>query len=58
MRLLLKLMGNVCSNASNALKMQINKGANNRFEFKEFSRKLTVDIIASCAFGIEVKNFS
>lgn len=54
MRLMFKLMNQVGSQMSNTYRDQINKGKTNEVEFKEFSRKFTMDIIATCAFGIEV----
>ncbi|KAG5684348.1 hypothetical protein PVAND_013583 [Polypedilum vanderplanki] len=57
MRLMFKLMNEVGSKMSKTVCDKINKGADNKVEFKEFSRKFTIDIIATCAFGIEVNSF-
>ena len=54
MRLMFQLMNQVGSQMSNTFRDQINKGKNNEVEFKDFARKFTTDIIATCAFGIEV----
>lgn len=36
---------------------EIKHGGENSFEFKALATKFTVDVIASCAFGIEVNSF-
>lgn len=54
MRLMFQLMNKVGSQMSDTFKDQVNKGQNNEVEFKDFARRFTVDIIATCAFGIEV----
>lgn len=39
------------------MKDQIKSGSENVFEFKKLATKFTVDVIATCAFGIEVNSF-
>ena len=39
------------------MKSEIEGGSQNIFEFKELAKKFTVDVIATCAFGIEVNSF-
>ncbi|KAG5683846.1 hypothetical protein PVAND_013109 [Polypedilum vanderplanki] len=58
MRLMFKLINDVGSQMSNTVLEQINKGADNKIEFKEFAQKFTIDIIASCAFGLEINSFN
>ena len=48
------LMNQVGSQMTATIRDQINNGKNNEVEFKEFARNFTLDIIATCAFGLEV----
>jgi cytochrome P450 family 9 len=57
MRLMFSLMNEVGARMSNTLKDKINSGTSNKFEFKEFSRKFAIDVIATTAFGIEINSF-
>jgi cytochrome P450 len=57
MRLMFKLMNTVGAQMSTTVREQINNGASNKVDFKEFAQKFTMDIVATCAFGIEVKIF-
>lgn len=56
MRLMFKLINQLGIRMTNSLKTKIAKEGNNKFEFKELARKLTVDIIGSTAFGLEVNS--
>ncbi|KAL7031685.1 hypothetical protein ACKWTF_007101 [Chironomus riparius] len=57
MRLMFNLMNKVGSQMTASIRNQIDSGKNNEVEFKEFARNFTLDIIATCAFGIEVNSF-
>lgn len=57
MRQMFELMNMVGEQFANTLTKQIENGGENEFEFRELSRKFTVDVIASCALGIEVNSF-
>lgn len=57
MRQMFELMNVVGQQFANTVTQQIESGGENEFEFRELSRKFTVDVIASCALGIEVNSF-
>ncbi|XP_037042332.1 probable cytochrome P450 9f2 [Bradysia coprophila] len=57
MRQMFELMNLVGQQFANTITDQIKNGGENSFEFRELSRKFTVDVIASCALGIEVNSF-
>ncbi|KAJ6649589.1 putative cytochrome P450 9f2 [Pseudolycoriella hygida] len=56
MRQMFELMNVVGQQFANTLMQQTKKGEHS-FEFRELSRKFTVDVIATCALGIEVNSF-
>lgn len=39
------------------LKHQIENGGDDSYVFRQFARKFIVDVIATCALGIEVDSF-
>lgn len=57
MRQMFAFVSEVGQQTAKSMRDEISSGGNNSFEFKELSRKFTVDVIASCAFGIEVNSF-
>lgn len=57
MRQMFDFVSEVGQQTAKSMRDQISRGGDNSFEFKELSRKFTVDVIASCAFGIEVNSF-
>lgn len=57
MRLMFGLMNEVGAKMSKTLKNKIINGASRKFEFKEFARKFSIDMIATTAFGIEINSF-
>ena len=57
MRQMFDFVSDVGQQASKYLRDDIVKGGENMFEFKALAMKITVDVIASCAFGIEVNSF-
>lgn len=57
MRQMFELMNKVGQQVVKTLKHQIENGGENSFEFRELSRKFTVDVIATTALGIEVNSF-
>lgn len=48
----------VAQQGTKSIRKQIESRKNNVFEFNELAYKFTVDIIATCAFGIEVNSFN
>lgn len=57
MRQMFEFVTLVGDQTARTIAKQIKEGGNNAFEFKDLSRKFTVDVIATCAFGIEVNSF-
>lgn len=57
MRQMFEFVSLVGHQASQSIKEQIKNGGEKDFEFKDLARKFTVDVIATCAFGIEVDSF-
>lgn len=57
MRQMFDYVARVGSQTALTMKEQIKRGGDNEFEFKELTTKFTVDVIASCAFGIECNSF-
>lgn len=57
MRQMFEFVSLVGQQASKTIKDRINNGGDNTYEFKDLARKFTVDVIATCAFGIEVNSF-
>lgn len=57
MRQMFEFVNTVGEQTSNALLVDIKGGGESSFEFKSLAMKFTVDVIASCAFGIEIDSF-
>ena len=57
MRLMFDLVTECGKNSTKTLKEQILRTGNNKFEMRELLCKFTVDMIATCAFGLEVNSF-
>lgn len=57
MRQMFEFVSSVGQQAANSIKDQIKNGGESTFEFKDLARKFTVDVIATCAFGIEIDSF-
>lgn len=57
MRMMFNYVAEIGEQSTATLKEQINAEGDHVFEFKALAAKFTVDIIASCAFGIEVNSF-
>jgi cytochrome P450 family 9 len=57
MRQMFEFMRSVGQQAAVSLKDEIRKSGETEYEFKDLSKKITVDVIATCAFGIEVNSF-
>lgn len=57
MRQMFQFVSSAGEEFAKTLKTQIENGGQNSFEFKDLARKFTVDVIATCTFGIEVNSF-
>ena len=57
MRLMFDLVTECAKNSTKTLKEQIQKSSSNAQEMKELFSKFTVDMIATCAFGLQVNSF-
>ncbi|CAO1442022.1 unnamed protein product [Diamesa tonsa] len=57
MRMMFEFMSQCGKQTAITMREQIVTGNDNVFEFRELASKFTVDVIASCAFGIEVNSF-
>ena len=57
MRMMFDYVADVGKQTAKTMKTEINAGSDNVFEFKALATKFTIDVIASCAFGIEVNSF-
>ena len=57
MRQMFQFVSSVGQQAAKSINDQIKNGGESTFEFKDLARKFTVDVIATCAFGIEVDSF-
>lgn len=57
MRQMFDFVCEVAQQTTKQLKDDITKGGDNAYEFKALATRMTVDVIASCAFGIEVNSF-
>lgn len=57
MRMMYEYVAKVGQQTAKTMKDRINAGGDNVFEFKKLTTKFTVDVIATCAFGIEVNSF-
>ena len=57
MRMMFDYVATIGNQTASTIKSKITAGGENVFEFKDLASKFTVDVIASCAFGIEVNSF-
>ena len=57
MRMMFDYVATIGKQTATTMKDKITAGGENVFEFKDLAGKFTVDVIASCAFGIEVNSF-
>jgi cytochrome P450 family 9 len=58
MKLMFDFIVDISQQYIKTMKDGINKSGEIAFEFSDLSTKFTVDIIASCAFGIEINSFA
>jgi cytochrome P450 len=54
MRQMFQLVSVVGQQVAETIEQRVKQGGEVFYEFKDFARKFTVDVIATCAFGIEV----
>jgi cytochrome P450 family 9 len=52
-----EFVSSVGQQAAQTIKDKVKSGNETSYEFKDLARKFTVDVIATCAFGIEVNSF-
>lgn len=57
MRQMFDYVATVGKQTALTMKEKIKRGGDNEFEFKALTTRFTVDVIASCAFGIECNSF-
>lgn len=57
MRMMYDYVAAIGKQTAETMKSQIKDGSDNVYEFKDLAKKFTVDVIATCAFGIEVNSF-
>ena len=57
MRMMFDYVATIGNQTASTMKDKITAGGENIFDFKALASKFTVDVIASCAFGIEVNSF-
>lgn len=57
MRQMFNFVGDVGQQTAKTMSDEIRNGGESSFEFKALAMKFSVDVIASCAFGIEVNSF-
>jgi cytochrome P450 family 9 len=58
MRQMYDFVRDVGQQTAKTMRDDIKRGGESSFEFKALAMKFTVDVIASCAFGIEVNSFA
>lgn len=57
MRQMFEFVNEVGRQTADAMMTEVNTGKKESFNVKTFATKFTVDVIASCAFGIEIDSF-
>lgn len=56
LRQMFHLVNNVACQFTGSLKNELKNGNKNSFEFKDLSTKFAIDVIATCAYGLEVNS--